>query len=294
MKQKIICFDVGGTNLSKAVVKIDSKKKEFEFLEMETVKNPIETKKVEKLFLDYCRDKKVFYKTDLVAISTARPVKRDELMVYNAEGYYGKEFFYFNFLQEEGFKVAIENDGKSFALGEYYFGQSRQAESLLALVVGTGIGCGYVGKNGKVLEGRKGFATEAGHQKFFYNGKWREWEFFCGGKGIENRYYAKTGSRKEAQEIFFSVDTDENSKEIINQAKEFLGIGIANLLTVFDPERVVIGGGISNHREFIEESFQIAQKNLYFKKYVDYSWEFTRLNRQANLLGSSTKHFETF
>jgi hypothetical protein len=54
---------------------------------------------------------------------------------------------------------------------------------------------------------------------------------------------------------------------------------------------VVIGGGISNHREFIEEALQIAQENLYFQKYINYSWEFTCLNRQANLLGVSTKHF---
>jgi predicted NBD/HSP70 family sugar kinase len=141
------------------------------------------------------------------------------------------------------------------------------------------------------LEGQKGFATEVGHQKFFYNRKWREWEFFCGGRGIEDRYYAKTGLKKEAREIFLSVDTDESSKEIIKQAKEFLGVGVSNLLTVFDPGKVVIGGGISNHREFIEEALQIAQENLYFQKYINYSWEFTCLNRQANLLGVSTKHF---
>ncbi|MFO7807374.1 MAG: ROK family protein [Candidatus Moraniibacteriota bacterium] len=292
MKQKIICFDVGGTNISRAVVEVDSKEKQFDFLDFETVKNPVKTELVKDIFLGYAKEQSSRRGTKLVAISTARPVDKKEMLVYGAQDYYGEKYFKFDFLKEAGFEIEIENDGKSFALGEYYFGQGRKEESILALVIGTGIGCGYVGKNGKVLNGKKGFATEVEHQQIFFEGAWRRWGEFCGGRGIEDQYLKKTGTRKDAQDIFRTIEKDNNAGAVIEQAKEFLGVGIANLLTVFDPDKVIIGGGVSNHKDFIEESFQIARQNLFFGEYVDYSWDFTKLNRKANLLGVSWKFFE--
>jgi glucokinase len=287
MKQKIICFDVGGTNISKAVVEIEKQSKKFDFLEFETVKNPIETSLVRNIFRDYSKRQKEKYQTSLVAISTARPVQKEKLLVHGAEDYYGKEFFDFNFLKENGFEVGVENDGKSFALGEYNFGKGSEAQSLLTLVIGTGIGCGFVDSDGNILNGKKGFATEVDHQQIYFDGKWERWGKFCSGGGIEEKYRQRTGISKSAQEIFDNLESDKEAQLVVNQATDVLGIGIANLLTVFDPSKVIVGGGMVNHVDFIKNAFEIAQKNLFFKKYVSYDWELTELNRRANLLGAS-------
>ncbi|MDZ7612201.1 MAG: ROK family protein [Candidatus Moranbacteria bacterium] len=289
---KIICFDVGGTNISKAVAQINPDNKSFEFLEFETIKNPVATEEVTQLFLQYCQKQKKKHNSDKVAVSTARPVDEEKSRIYSAENYYGREFFDFEFLKSEGFQVQVENDGKSFALGEYHFGQGREASSLLTLVIGTGIGGGYVGVNGKVLEGEKGFATEVGHQKMFFENEWQDWESICSGGGIEKRYYKKTGSQFRAQEIFKRAKEDEDASAVVSEGREILGVGIANLLTIFDPAKVVIGGGMSYHREFIKEAFAMSQKNLFFGNYLDYDWDFTELNRKSNLLGVSWKYFE--
>jgi len=163
-------------------------------------------------------------------------------------------------------EVYIENDANAAAFGEYLAGSGRGCNSLIAITLGTGIGGGVV-LNRKILTGCNYAAAEIGHFVIKYDGI----DCNCGRRGCFEAYASATAlirMTKEAmkknvnsamwkmcQEDIETVNGktvfdamymgDKVAIEIIKEYCYYLGVGITNIINIFQPEILCIGGGIS-------------------------------------------------
>ena len=282
---KIICFDIGGTKILKAVVKISGNN--FYFLEIAEEKNPRKEDKIRKIILDYCRESRKKYRTKRVALSAAYIVNKEKKIISQGKLCYGTDRFVLSFIENSGFSIRVENDGRCFALGEYFFGKGRNADSLLSITLGTNIGGGFI-SGGTSFRGAHNSAMEISYLNYFHEKKWQDWDDFCAGEGIEKQYKKASGKFLASKDVFKLVaKKDAMAKKIIYTATEFFGMGIANMLNILDPEMILFGGSISKQREYIRGAVKVAKKNTMNKK-ANYKFAISSLGNKANLLGAAS------
>jgi predicted NBD/HSP70 family sugar kinase len=282
--QKIIAFDIGKTKILAAVVKM--RRNGFYFLEITEFKNPRNAKKIEKILLDYCQAVRQKYSAKKVAVSAAHLVDSKKKTVSQGKICYGADVFSFQFLENNGFSVKIENDGRCFALGEYYLGKGQNTISILTLNLGTEIGGGFI-INGENYQGAHNSALEVSHISANYAGQWNDWAGQCAGKGIENLYRQQTGRKISTQTVFVEAGKgDEAAKAVIDKAAHNLGMGLASLINIFDPEMIIFGGSLSKQKKYIDQAVKIAKKNVFNKK-ANYKFAVSSLGNKANLLGAA-------
>jgi len=188
--KKYISFDIGATKILKAVIRMRGNK--FSFLEIEEEKNPRKEEKIKKIISSYCQYSRKKYWIKKVSFSAACIVNQEKKTASHGKYCYGTDTFDFRFLEKEGFSVRVENDGRCFALGEYFFGKGKDAKSVFSMTLGTNIGGGFIA-NGNNLRGAHHSAMEISFINFLYENKWQDWDDFCGGDGIERLYKNATG-----------------------------------------------------------------------------------------------------
>lgn len=159
----------------------------------------------------------------------------------------------------------IENDANCAAIGENICGVAYGNRNLIYITLGTGVGAGII-INGKVFEGSFGGGGEAGHMVIVANGE----ECSCGRKGCWEAYASASALRREgriaaakypnskiydlvdgniklidAKTVFDAADMgDEVAIGIIDMYIKYLAIGLVNLVNIFQPESIIIGGGV--------------------------------------------------
>jgi len=282
--KKFICFDIGKTKILASVLKIG--RHGYKFLDLVESKNPRNPQKIEKILLDYCLAARKKYWAKKTAVSAAHIVDPEKKIVTQGKVCYGTEVFSFAFLEKNGFPVRIENDGRCFASGEYYFGKGKGKKSILALTIGTEIGGGLM-SNGINYQGAHNSALEVSHISANYNGQWIDWAGLCAGTGIENSYRRKTKKKITAEKIFqLAKENDPVAKNVIQTAANILGNGTASAINILDPEVVVFGGSISKQKKCINQAIKIARKNVFNKK-ANYKFAVSSLGNKANLLGAA-------
>lgn len=165
--------------------------------------------------------------------------------------------------------TVLENDANAAALGEFVAGAGRDYRSLVAVTLGTGVGCGAV-LDGKLFTGFNYAGMEGGHMVIHRGGR----PCTCGRKGCWEAYASATGLILSAREampahpdsalwklaptleevtgkaVFDALDAgDELAQQVVNQYLGDLACGIVNLINLFQPEVLCIGGGISRQGE---------------------------------------------
>ena len=169
---------------------------------------------------------------------------------------------------KEKYKVNtfLINEASAAALGEHYFGAGRGINNLILLTVGTGIGGGII-INGKLYSGASGSAGEIGHMTIDDNGP----RCSCGNTGCLETLVSGTAVTKEAikrirqgerssiaeivggkvenitaEKVSLAAqDGDSLALEVILKAATYLGVGLVNLVNIFNPEMIIIGGGMA-------------------------------------------------
>ncbi len=154
--------------------------------------------------------------------------------------------------------VYIENDANAAALGEQWRGAGNGIGSMILLTLGTGVGGGIV-LNNQIWQGADGMAGELGHMTVFPDGRLCG----CGNTGCLEMYASARGIVQSYRErkAHASVSSGEITSEHVYEAARkgeadalavmqgmgsILGIGIANLINIFNPEMIVIGGGVKD------------------------------------------------
>ena len=145
-----------------------------------------------------------------------------------------------------GIPVALINDARAFGLAELRLGAGRGAGSMVGLTLGTGVG-GVLAIDGHVVLGHDGTAGEIGHHTIHPDGP----PCNCGNNGCleafirADRIAAACGTETVEAAVEAARDGDAHALEGLATAGRYLGIGIANMITIISPDRVVIGGGIA-------------------------------------------------
>lgn len=164
-------------------------------------------------------------------------------------------------VSDQAVKVAIDSDRSASILGEAWQGAARDCRNAIFLAVGTGIGAGIL-VDGRVLHGAQGIAGAIGwmaldrpfRADYVARGCF---ESHASGEGIASvaqeavarrRGYhgpLRTKTTLTAHEVFAAYETgDEIAKEVLTEAIEFWGMASANLISLFNPEKIVFGGGV--------------------------------------------------
>lgn len=177
------------------------------------------------------------------------------------------------FKKKINFKIKIANDANCFFLAEAKYGAGKDLNHVLGLTLGTGLGGGII-INGKIYEGQ-GYATEIGHLIIEKEGRKCSCgmngclECYVSGRAIEENYNKKNKTKLEAIEIEEkALKEGKKSKPylIYKKAAEYLGIGIANMINILDPDVVVVGGGLGKSDLLFKLARKEASKNIFFKK----------------------------
>lgn len=182
--------------------------------------------------------------------------------------------------------VIVENDANAAAVGERWKGAGRGVDNLLCLTLGTGIGGGII-LNGKLVHGADGMAGELGHITVIPDGPRCQ----CGNYGCLEALASATAITREASKAFrahppgksptqskekekpitaemvyrLAEAGDPVSRKIYSLMGKYLGIGIASLINIFNPEMVVIGGGVSCAWDLFTPSMQEEIEKRAFK-----------------------------
>ena len=161
--------------------------------------------------------------------------------------------------------ITVENDARAAAAGEAAFGAGKGMDDFLYICLSTGIGCGVI-IGGKLYRGADGAAGELSHILFSEK---KELYELASGKALQNIFSISAENLKELYET-----GDETAVKAFDHLVHYLGIGIGNAVTLFNPEAVVIGGGLSNlggfllgplEREIRENAFSVSGKNVKIK-----------------------------
>jgi glucokinase len=154
--------------------------------------------------------------------------------------------------------VTIENDANAAALGEQWRGAGCGIRSMLLLTLGTGVGGGII-LNDQIWQGADGMAGELGHMTIVPDGR----RCGCGNTGCLEMYASARGivqSYREQRAQTSSPFNEITSEQVYEAARKgeadalavmqgmgrMLGIGIADLINIFNPEMIVIGGGVKD------------------------------------------------
>lgn len=166
-----------------------------------------------------------------------------------------------------GIATYLDNDANAAALGEHRFGAGQGTKHMIYVTVSTGIGGGLI-LDGRLYHGDSGIAGEIGHTTILPDGP----RCGCGNRGCLEALASGTAIAREARErVAQGVPTlicdlaqgdseritarlvaeaarqgDRVAGEILSEVMEYLGIGMANLVNLFNPQVIVIGGGLAN------------------------------------------------
>ena len=174
----------------------------------------------------------------------------------------------------------VENDGNLGAMTEYHLGAGRGANPMIYLTISTGIGGGVM-INGELFTGSNSLAIEPGHMRMTTtDGGVRRWEELASGTALGEwamRHLRVTDAdsilREQAQIDGKAVADaaragDELALKVVRQAGEWLGLGLVNLLHLFNPEAIVLGGSVTKLGDLIlEPAREVMREQILFEAF---------------------------
>lgn len=176
-----------------------------------------------------------------------------------------------------GRPIFAANDANAAALGEYVAGSGREANSMIAITLGTGVGSGII-IDGRICGGFNFSGGELGHMVIDYNGR----QCTCGRRGCLETYASATGLIQSAKDkmkdrresmlwtlvngdeeavtgkiVFDAYENGDNAaQEVVEDYIKLLSVGLANVVNALQPEVIAIGGGISHQGQWLMDALQ--------------------------------------
>lgn len=198
----------------------------------------------------------------------------------------------------------LDNDANVATLGEFMFGAGKGTENMVFITASTGIGGGAV-LNGRLFRGATGNALEVGHMTVATEGP----RCGCGNVGCAEALGSGTAIGKRAKEAVLSnvktslknyedvtakevfieaANGDRVAKNILKNSLTYLGIAVANTITNFDPEKVVVGGGVVNGGDIVIDTIRKVVEERCMSTFVENcTVEKAVLGGKAGVLGAA-------
>lgn len=199
-----------------------------------------------------------------------------------------------------GSNVSLYNDASSAGYGEFRLGAMKHLPNSVLMTLGTGLGGGII-RDGRICEGANGAASELGHMTVgdnFYTcgcGRVGCLETFASGTALvkyankvlaERNQSFRVGSAKEVFDL--CTQGDEVGVKAVERFTRYLAIGIVNVIATIDPEKIVLGGGLSLSGDiYLEKLKEYVMEWRYFKEIPPPVIELSRLGEKAGVLGAA-------
>ncbi|WP_127753859.1 MULTISPECIES: ROK family transcriptional regulator [unclassified Devosia] len=162
----------------------------------------------------------------------------------------------------------IDNNCNADAMAEYLFGSAAEDETFIYLDSSSGVGAGLF-LDGALFRGHGGYAGEFGHTKIVPNGRLCR----CGNTGCLSAYVSDFALAQRLQQDGVQVSStaellnlaeagNELALHVLAEMGSYLGIGVSNLINIFDPPRVILGGSLARLAPFIRNSMIHAVEEL--------------------------------
>lgn len=209
-----------------------------------------------------------------------------------------------------GKPVEVANDATMAAVAEHTLGVTKDAANSIFLTLGTGIGGGVI-LNHHVYSGSHGIGTELGHMVVdtnAYN------DCTCGNNGCWETFASATAMKKHALRLLKqgenslitqSIEGEKTSiginlifdgarqgdalcLKVVHQMTHYLSVGIANLINIFDPQVIALGGGISGSADFFLDDLKArVAERIYVKSMNSTSLQVSELGNDAGIIGAA-------
>ena len=202
--------------------------------------------------------------------------------------------------------VAIDSDRACYVMGEAWRGAARRCRNVIFLAVGTGIGAGIL-VDGQVLRGAHDVAGAIGwlalnrpYERHY--GDCGCFEYHASGAGLakvanaakarnqgnDRRASAKAKPFTDAQSVFAAYERgDALATDVVGQAVEFWGMAVANLVSLFNPEKIILGGGVFGPaRKLLPAIYAEARKWAQPFSVLQVKLEASKLGGDAGLYGA--------
>ncbi|WP_294167413.1 ROK family protein [uncultured Clostridium sp.] len=304
-KKYVVGVDLGGTKIYTALVDLDGNIVKEVTVKTEAQKgDAVVLDKIIKTIDDVLRGTDI---DEIKAIGVGSPGPLDVengLIVYTPN----LPFKNFNIVKpiKEKYKIDtyLDNDANVATLSEYMFGAGKGSKNMVYVTVSTGIGGGAI-LNGSLFRGSTSNALEIGHITVMKGGP----RCGCGNTGCAEALASGTAIMKRAKEAIESkVETslknyeevtakevfleaekgDKVSKDILNDALSYLGITISNIANSFDPDKIIIGGGVSEAGRIVFDKIDYEMERRCLKTiYNNCKIEKAVLGSKAGVLGAA-------
>jgi glucokinase len=230
----------------------------------------------------------------LIGVGIPGPLNSDRTRVKFAPNIYGFTDVPMvdGLLERLSQRIVLENDAKAAALAEAHLGAARGTESSVYVTVSTGIGAGIV-LNGRLWRGRHGVAGELGHITVMPGGP-------VSGAGLDGALEAVASGTAIARDASYALNRDVSTAEaftlaqqghpgvrrVIAQAMKHIGVALADLQKVIDPEVFVIGGGVASVGDYFFHGVQAAADE-YVKGFAPVTIRRAQLGPDAGVIGAA-------
>jgi glucokinase len=305
LEKFVLCVDLGGTQVRAALCK------PMPPMIVRRMSEPTEKESPDKTISQIARMCKAVSEgvpreqIEAVGIGSPGPLNPSTGVVYempNLSGWHNVPLAD-RISQELGLKTFLNNDANVAALGEYRFGAGKGTRNMIYITVSTGIGGGII-VDGRLLLGARGLAAEIGHHIVEAHGV----RCNCGNIGCLEAYASGTAIARMAAEAVQSGahtslsrlgeitargvagaarEGDEVSLEIMRTAGFYLGVGIVNLLHIFNPSKVILGGSVTKSYDLFEETMWNTIRDRAWPPYLQgFSISLAELGDDVGLIGA--------
>jgi predicted NBD/HSP70 family sugar kinase len=198
----------------------------------------------------------------------------------------------------------IENGAKTMGQAELWFGAGKGAKNAVVALIGSGVGASLI-SCGTTYSGSTSTAVEWGHTTIMVDGRKCRCgssgclEAYVGAESILERYGRPTAGTDEESALAALVDAADTAPlaaAILDETADYLGAGIASLINLFSPERVILGGwaGLLLGARLLPSIRESARKNSLRHLFAATSLELGQLGPEAVALGAATLPVEAF
>ena len=203
--------------------------------------------------------------------------------------------------------VFMENDANVAAFGEY-IASGEKSKVFVAVTLGTGVGGGVV-LDGKLFKGFNGAGAELGHSVLVFDGNMCT----CGNKGCWETYASATALIRQTEEMMkkhpeslmhtiakdygkvngrvpydAAKQGDEAAIEVVETYAKYVAAGLLSIVNIFQPDKVVIGGGVSNQGEYLIQPVREYVKKYDYNRYFEkVKIETATLKNDAGIIGAA-------
>ena len=224
---------------------------------------------------------------DSISIAAAGAIDFDQGAITSSPNLPGWHNVPLRDIVSEKYKVStfLINDANAAALGEYHFGAGKGVNNLIYLTLSTGIGGGII-INGELYSGPCGSAGEVGHMTIDVNGPRCNcgnigcWETLASGTAVAREAIRRinhgevssltgiVGGKIEnitAETVSIAAQGgDSLALEVISEAATYVGVGLVNLVNIFNPEMIIIGGGMAKTGDLLlNPARQVVRERAY-------------------------------